>query len=68
MLFWSLEVYAGFIVLRGSLPIDKLRTIIEEFCGYDWIVDMQWAKEIDAAFVICDPKLAKEWKKDADNK
>jgi len=64
---WSLEVYEGYIVFRGAVPINEFQALCKRYCSNQWAVDMQWAKELDATFVICKPELAKEWIKDAVN-
>ena len=51
--------------MRGNVPIPEFQNIINKYCNDNWKVDMQWAKDLDATFVICKPELAKEWKKNA---
>lgn len=69
MASWSLEVNdEGYVIIRGSVPLPEFQKILKKYCNDNWVVDMQWAKEIDSAFVICKRELAKEWKKDAKTK
>jgi len=64
MASWSLEVNdEGYVVVRGSVPLPEFQKILRKYCNDNWVVDMQWTKELDCAFVICKRELAKEWKK-----
>ena len=54
-------------MFRGAVPINEFQALCKRYCSNQWAVDMQWAKELDATFVICKPELAKEWIKDAVN-
>lgn len=66
MASWSIQVNdEGYVVVRGNVPIPEFQNIINKYCNDNWKVDMQWAKDLDATFVICKPELAKEWKKNA---
>mgnify|MGYP001616055206 CR=1 FL=1 len=65
---WSLEVYdEGYIVFRGAVPIKEFQCLTKKYCTDSWRVDMQWAKDLDATFVICKNELAKDWVKNAVN-
>lgn len=58
---WSLEVHEeGYIVVRGSVPLTEFQNLLKKYCNNNWRVDMQWARELDAAFVVCKPELVKE--------
>jgi len=66
---WCLEIHdEGYVVFRGAVPLKEFQNVVKKYCHEHWKVDMQWAKELDATFVICKPELAKEWKKDAKTK
>ncbi len=58
---WCLEVYEGYIVLRGAVPLAEFTALVKKYCNKNWRVDMQWAKELGATFVVCEPQLTKEW-------